>query len=85
MGNNEVVEYQIQIPNPNYLSVEGIEPMGPRNYTKTYYIRKDLLPEGAQNIKAVRGAVEKFEAGRSVSTPQNNSVSLTDNTKPKFN
>ena len=86
VGNNEVVEYQIQMPNPNYLSVEGMEPMGPRNYTKTYYIRKDLLPEGAQNIKAVRGAVEKFEAGRSVSTPQNNSVSLTDNTteRPKL-
>lgn len=87
VGNNEVVEYQIQMPNPNYLSVEGMEPMGPRNYTKTYYIRKDLLPEGAQNIKAVRGAVNKFDSSRG-SISQNNSVSsqLTDNTtaKPKL-
>lgn len=87
VGNNEVVEYQIHIPNPNYLSVSGMEPMGPRNYTKTYYIRKDLLPEGAQNIKAVRGAVSKFDSSRG-SVPQNNSVSSqpTDATtaKPKL-
>lgn len=87
-GNNEVVEYQIQVPNPNFdpfMARAGLDST-PEVTTKTYYIRRDLLPSGTQTNKDVKRAVEKFDNARG-SSSQGNSVSLTDNTvqKPKFN
>lgn len=65
--NDDFVEYQIQVKNTKQFKVEGIT-LGSDYHTRTFYVRRDQLPTGLGNDKAIQAAAAAFDAGRSTNT-----------------